>query len=349
MNLTDFETDLSESVQNLKRVLPLMSKERVPTTPGNYALWYDFVTRRNDALCLEMEQHLRTGNGISPQVSKALFDKHFGGGEEREAAEKLRVALHELVGNVVGHLGGLGVNVSKFGEFLDGTGARLGADIDPNELKVVVTELMSETRAMKERSVEIERSLNTISEEIGDLREEVQRLNRDSTTDALTQIPNRRAFDRGMAQMTEEAQRNGQPLCLAIIDIDHFKAFNDTYGHLVGDQVIKYVARELSGCTKGRDLVARYGGEEFAMVLPTTPLDGAYALTDGIRKLIEGQSQVESRFGVDVRGVTVSAGIALYRSGETIDSFISRADQCLYASKTRGRNRVTSETGLEVH
>ena len=79
MNLTDFETDLSESVQNLKRVLPLMSKERVPTTPGNYALWYDFVTRRNDALCLEMEQHLRTGNGISPTVSKALFDKHFGG------------------------------------------------------------------------------------------------------------------------------------------------------------------------------------------------------------------------------------------------------------------------------
>ena len=120
MKLTDFETDLGESVQNLKRVLPLMSKERVPTTPANYALWYDFVMRRNDALCTEMEQLLRTGQGISPEISRELFEKHFGGAEERAATEKLRMALSALVGNVVGHLGGLGVNVSRFGDFLDG-------------------------------------------------------------------------------------------------------------------------------------------------------------------------------------------------------------------------------------
>ena len=349
MKAADFETELGESVQNLRRVLPLMSKERVPTTPANYALWYDYVTRRNDDLCREMEEHLRGGQGISAAVSKELFDKHFGGAEERAETEKLRLALNELVGNVVGQLGGMGVNVSRFSDFLGSTGERLGADINASELRTVVAELINETRVMKERNRDVEASLNAISTEIGELRTEVQRLNRDSTTDALTQIPNRRAFDTGMVTMAGDAQRNAQPLTLAIIDIDNFKAFNDSYGHLVGDQVIRFVARELSGCTKGKDLAARYGGEEFAILLPNTALEGAYALTDGIRKLIEGQSQVEASFGAEVRGVTVSAGVALYRPGETTDSFIARADQCLYASKSRGRNRVTTETGLEVH
>ena len=79
MKDADFETELGESVQNLKRVLPLMSKQRIPTTPANYALWYDYVTRRNDALCKDMEGHLRSGGTLSPAVSKELFDRHFGG------------------------------------------------------------------------------------------------------------------------------------------------------------------------------------------------------------------------------------------------------------------------------
>ena len=122
-----------------------------------------------------------------------------------------------------------------------------------------VSELTNETRSMKDRSAQIEVALQTVSGEIVDLRSEVQRLNKNSMTDALTQIANRRAFDRNLAAMMEEAQRTSQPLSLVLVDIDRFKAFNDSYGHVAGDQVIRFVAKELSSGTKGRYFVARYG------------------------------------------------------------------------------------------
>ena len=122
-----------------------------------------------------------------------------------------------------------------------------------------MSELTNETRSMKDRSAQIEVALQTVSGEIVDLRSEVQRLNKNSMTDALTQIANRRAFDRNLAAMMEEAQRTSQPLSLVLVDIDRFKAFNDSYGHVAGDQVIRFVAKELSSGTKGRYFVARYG------------------------------------------------------------------------------------------
>jgi diguanylate cyclase len=347
MKLTDFDTDLSESVQNLKRVLPLMSKQRVPTTPGNYALWYDYVTRANDGLCRDLEDLLRTGAPITPDISRELFVRYFK--LEDVQAEELRHAVGELVGNMVEQLGDLGMDINHYQQFLGKAGDQLNDNVSATELRALVHDLVQETRSVKERGALVERSLQSISQELGVLRTEVQRLNRDSMTDALTQIGNRRAFDHGIDTMVKEAQRGGVTLCLVLIDIDHFKKFNDSYGHQVGDKVLQFVARELNACVKGRDLACRYGGEEFALLLPNTRLEGAYALMDGIRALLEVQSRVEPSLGDNVSGVTVSAGVSMYAPGETTAAFIERADKCLYASKERGRNRVTTETGLAIH
>ena len=347
MKLSDFDIDLGESVQTLKRVLPLMSKQRVPTTPGNYALWYEYVARTNDALCRDLEELIRVGAPITPEISRDLFIRYFNSGERE--AEALRHAVDELVGSMVGQLGDLGVDINHYQQFLGNTGQRLSENVSAVDLRAMVTDLMSETKAVKERGAAVENTLQTISKELGDLRTEVQRLNKDSMTDALTQIGNRRSFDHGLMSMIKEAQRGDQALCLVLIDIDHFKKFNDTYGHVVGDKVLRFVARELSDCVKGRDLACRYGGEEFALLLPNTRLEGAFALMDGIRSLLEMQSKVDPSLGDDISGVTVSAGIAMYAVGEQSETFVKRADQCLYASKERGRNRVTTQTGLAVH
>ena len=184
--------------------------------------------------------------------------------------------------------------------------------------------------------------------EMTELRTQVDRLSRDSRTDALTGVANRRAFDDAMRRLTKEAAENADSLCLVMVDIDHFKAFNDEHGHLTGDRVLRFVAQEMEQCVKGRDMLARYGGEEFAVLLPSTPLDGAVMLAESIRAIIEAQ-RVRNESGEDLPKVTISLGVASYNADEDIAGFIERADACLYASKENGRNCVTSELDLAKH
>jgi diguanylate cyclase len=133
-----------------------------------------------------------------------------------------------------------------------------------------------------------------------------------------------------------------------MLDIDHFKKCNDTYGHLFGDKVIRRVAQVITKNVKGQDLPARIGGEEFAILLPDTPVAGALALAERIRMAVE-RGRIKRGDGAEAVGnITISLGVAEYAPGETLEAFILRADQALYASKAGGRNRVTHASSLNV-
>jgi diguanylate cyclase len=128
-----------------------------------------------------------------------------------------------------------------------------------------------------------------------------------------------------------------------MIDIDHFKKFNDTYGHLVGDQVLRLVARTMVENLKGRDIIARYGGEEFVILLPSTKLEDAIRVGDHLRSCL-GNKSIRKRNSNETLGtVTVSIGATLYYAGELLDEFIGRADIALYKAKNAGRNQVATE------
>ena len=336
-----FDMSLDESVQVLKRVLPMMSQQRVPTIPQNYAVWYDYVTHRNDDLCTELEQRIKEGLSFTPDNCRRIYEKYFVD-EVSAEVDGIQGAVREAVNSVLQEVSSLGSDMSEYSEILTAAGSTLGADPTQDDLNRLVVELVRETQKTRIRAQEVEASLHTMGDELSEMRLQISRLSRDSRTDALTGVSNRRAFDDAMQRMMSESVADGSDLCLVLVDIDHFKKFNDTHGHLVGDQVLRFVAQEMEQCVKGRDLLARYGGEEFGILLPATPIDGASMLADNIRAIIETQV-IRSAEADKPLNVTVSMGVARFRPGESASDLIERADACLYESKKNGRNRVTRE------
>jgi diguanylate cyclase len=342
-----FDVSLDESVAILKQVLPLMSQQRVPTIPQNYAVWYDYVSSPNGELRSEIQRHLERENDFSPELCRQIYEKYFLD-EIRAEVDGVQTAVREAVETAITELGALGEDISRFSDVLDSCGAKLKEDLTQEDLSRLVVKLARETTNTRERSAQVEASLQVMSDELTELRSQVNALTRDSQTDALTGISNRRAFDAAMERLTQESEQDGQPLSLIMADIDHFKAFNDSHGHLVGDQVLRFVAQEMQQCVKGRDVLARFGGEEFSVLLPATPLEGARMLAESIRVIIESQV-VSNHSGKELDSVTISMGVAQFLPGEDAQSFITRADACLYKSKAGGRNRVTAESELATH
>jgi diguanylate cyclase len=150
-----------------------------------------------------------------------------------------------------------------------------------------------------------------------------------------------------MEKAIADALKSDEPLSLLMTDIDHFKKFNDTFGHLTGDQVLRLVAQAVKQNVKGQDVAARYGGEEFAVVLPRTGLAQAITVGDHIRRAVMGKELMKRSTGEHLGRITISVGVAMFRRDDT-ESLIGSADAGLYAAKRNGRNRVICETDPEV-
>jgi len=170
----------------------------------------------------------------------------------------------------------------------------------------------------------------------------------ESLTDPLTQLANRKFFDVTLEKTIAEAFSRNEALSLMLTDIDHFKAFNDNFGHLTGDQVLRLVAMAVKHNVKGKDTAARYGGEEFAVVLPNTALRAAVTVAEHIRRAVMAKELMKRSTGEQLGRITISIGVAALRKGDSGQSLIERADICLYAAKRHGRNRVMCEADPEV-
>ena len=326
----------------LRLALPLMSKHGSGCHPISYAIWYEHVSRRTPELTENLTGLTENGTKLSEDATYRLYQQHVAGAAEKNIARVNR-DVDRVLGDVAGSMALTHDRASEYASTLEAFGGALsGNAVAAEDIRERIGAVLKET---KDTGTFVNLLCSMVEEnrrEVARLREELERSRDEALHDALTGITNRRGFMASMDVLSMQALRDRSELCLLLVDIDHFKKVNDTYGHLFGDRVIRSVAQTLQASIKGRDVVARHGGEEFAVLLPMTPIKGAMALAEAIRAQIK---QIKfKRLDKDdvVEGVTVSIGATIYRPNEPVADFFNRADKALYAAKNAGRNRVNT-------
>ncbi|MHA1523974.1 MAG: GGDEF domain-containing protein [Alphaproteobacteria bacterium] len=278
-----------------------------------------------------------------------IYKEHLAEPRNSEQVEDIGDKLSDEISQVMAFVSAAAGSTHAYGDSLEGVGTKLENARSHGELKSVVETLVLASREMERNSRSLEEKLQNSQTQINELNERLKVVRAEALTDQLTGIANRKHFDESLEKETAIAEETGEELCLCIGDIDHFKAFNDTYGHQTGDQVLRLVARTIAANVKGRDLAARYGGEEFAIILPQTNLRAAITVADQIRQNVMGKELVKKSTGENLGTITLSLGVARYRTGEPLAQLIQRADASRYVAKHAGRNMVKCESDSDVN
>ena len=341
---------VSRANQTALAVLEALAKLGLAPTPTNYTVWHAHLAGENPELSRLLDKHLASGHAITAEAMDDLWRRHCLPVGDPQMVMATSARLGSIMSAITNQMARAGDDTERFGgavaKFGEGLVGALGAPDAAAAMRQTVQDMLIETRRMAEQNRGLEQQLKTSTVEIDTLRASLDEMRRAAITDALTAVGNRKAFDASLKDCTAEAAQAGTALCLVMTDVDHFKKFNDTHGHLLGDEVLKMVARVLKAGVKGRDTVARYGGEEFAVILPETSLENAWRLADQLRESLKNKKITIRSTGKDLGRVTASLGVARYRPGEPLTQFIARADAALYFAKRNGRDRVCDERDI---
>jgi len=329
---------------NSKLALSMMQKHQVAALPENYAVWYHYVLSGNKELVHEIDTLINGKVPFTVDTGSYLYNKYVHADQGGQAVDDASHAAGKVLADIVRMVNSFKTETTSFNQDIDGYMQTMSKQIGDEDLQSVVKELLAATANVRGRGDALNRKLEESQKEIDTLRKNLEKVTSESQRDFLTGVYNRKAMDKMLDEQMALVREEKGDLCLLLADVDHFKRFNDNFGHLLGDEVLKIVARTLVDCVKGKDIVARFGGEEFAVLLPATPVKGALIVAESVRASIASRELKRKDTGQNFGSITVSVGISLYRpESDTVPTFIKRADDALYAAKHAGRNRVMAE------
>ena len=273
------------------------------------------------------------------RVVETPVDKEQSERSERDAQQRRREAI-ELIERVKTLAQGIATDVEQHNESVQYANSELVAlGFESDDVMVILTRVIEANRVLN-------RKLEIAEDRLFEQATMIQNVAQEANTDAMTGISNRRCFDKAMSEAKAKFDREGTPVTVMMVDVDHFKRFNDTHGHVAGDCVLRYVARTLARKTRKRGLACRYGGEEFGVIFPGETLEQCMEWAETTRAAI---SSGEVEFQGQVFRVTASAGLAQIQMSESYETLVTRADDALYQAKQAGRDRCYRHDGNLIH
>lgn len=341
MSLQEFKRALSYATVAME----LLRRSAIPPYPQFYDLLYTYATGVNPSLNARINAIFRDGQP-DLNVAETLYEEFLKSNDQGERISNVSERMSARIESMFETIDAAMAKASSYSGSLQTATGDLDAEISQDALRTLADKLLTETQQMQETNRQLELKLQASRDDIHQLQSDLDMARRESMLDPLTKLYNRKSLDEELVRAVSAAFDSGEPLSLLLLDIDHFKRFNDIYGHQTGDQVLRLVAMTLKSNIKGKDTAARYGGEEFVAVLPSTDLEGAVIVAENVRRAVQAKELLKRSTNEKLGRITASIGVAILRTGDVPGSFIERADRCLYAAKHAGRNRVVSEIAL---
>jgi diguanylate cyclase len=321
---------------------------RQPATPRNYEIWYTYATGYQPSLNQKINETLKEKGALSDADLEFIYASYLSPVRLSDRIDNVGSQVKGEIEQVMAMIDAAAGSANSYTESLAGVSEKLSQSKDREGLRAIVEGLVHTAKEMEVSNQRLEERLNASKLEISQLQTNLEAVRNESLTDPLTQLANRKLFDTTLHAAIADARAKNEPLSLMMTDIDHFKKFNDSFGHLTGDQVLRLVATSVKQNVKGQDTAARYGGEEFAVILPNTVLRSAITVADHIRRAVMTKELMKRSTGEHLGRVTISIGVATLHKSDNAQTLIERSDQCLYSAKRHRRNRVMCETDPEV-
>jgi diguanylate cyclase len=335
-----YSRERAASAEILRLVLQKMASQPAAFTPPTYAVWYEFATGINPALNEAMNKLLDSNTPLDDDTVEKLYAQYVSECST-DVQQVLRDDIKKLLSKVAGFTAETDRQATSFGSSLQSYGDALKGNLDASELGSLISGMAGDTDKMRGSMQQMQAQLEASKQEVEKLNQQLESARGEALTDPLTGVLNRRGFETRTQPIFSEEGSSEKGLCLLMLDIDHFKKINDTYGHLFGDKVISAVAGTIKSKVKGQDAIARLGGEEFAVLLPETNLTGAFVVAEQIRQSIQNGKIRRQDANGQIGGITISIGVAAHAKGSNLTELLDRADKALYTSKQGGRNRTT--------
>jgi diguanylate cyclase len=331
----------AQSAELLRLVLARMGQHRAAFNPVTFAVWYEHLAGINPRLSAALEERRKADPTLGDDSVQALHRGHIAEIDE-PAADRITGDFRRVMQSFSEAAQRTGDFASSYGQHLTALNEALdGADAAPGSLAGPLGAALAATARMQAAVADLQAEMQTSRSEIEKLRADLQRTREESLLCPLTRVLNRKGFDLRLQQGLERARNSGEPLCLVMIDIDHFKPINDTHGHLIGDRVLEALGAILRMAVRAPNAAAaRYGGEEFALLLSQVGAVQGAELAEAVRENVKKIRVRQRSTDRIILGITVSAGVAASTEDDDASSLVARADAAMYAAKRAGRDRV---------
>ncbi len=331
------------ATSHANQALARLRQEALSPLPQNYELWFAYYAQTHLDVVHALDTLSTSKQPITDSLCEGLHQRFLSEAKNSETVRETGARIQATITGMSSRVDAARAATHQYKEALQTAASEFSAPGGSEKIRGTLRTVLDNTSDMLAHNQQLEDALAQSSLVMQALERDLETVRKQSLTDSLTALANRKAFDTEIARLSQQAQANGLGYCMVMLDIDHFKVFNDTYGHQVGDDVLRLVGRTLGQGVRSGDMAARYGGEEFAILLPSTALPAALKLANALRATIEGMSLKRRKSGDTLSRITLSGGVAEMALGESPDALVARADAALYLAKSRGRNRI------EVH